>query len=186
MAMVAPAEDERKASTFPFLRLPPELRNKIYGLVLHHDYIEIGPYGHMSIYQPIRHVLALLFINRRIYAETALLPYRHITFFFKCKIVIMKFFVRRSAAQREAMRKLGLVAYQGRKMHLGSGEFTIESFTYMKDLANLSEAVIHEVSGLHVASLTSMSMSGTARMIRQWKPAIEIKVRDHRGVWKQY
>jgi hypothetical protein len=90
----------------PFLRIPGELRNRIY------DYLFSG----VKI-RPVRKATDLInifFVCRQLYAETALLPYRESTFAFqavrtpirfrKGKAVVSEFLAKRTYAQLLAMQ----------------------------------------------------------------------------------
>ncbi|KAH7399514.1 hypothetical protein BKA66DRAFT_565585 [Pyrenochaeta sp. MPI-SDFR-AT-0127] len=66
----------------PLLRLPPEIRNQIFEIVLGGRVFELeGPScENPNFVERSQHVLALLAVCRQIYAETSLLPFKLNTF----------------------------------------------------------------------------------------------------------
>ena len=98
---------QRNATSSPLLRLPPEIRNMIYTLII--DVVTVvftkarlGRGRH-----PIQDGLALLRVCRQIHAEAALLPYAFNTFVFWGTTLSLKTFLDgRNKEQIAAMRKV--------------------------------------------------------------------------------
>ena len=98
---------QRNATSSPLLRLPPEIRNMIYTLII--DVVTVvftkarlGRGRH-----PIQDGLALLRVCRQIHAEAALLPYALNTFvFWTFTSDLQAFLYGRKNEQIAAMRKV--------------------------------------------------------------------------------
>ncbi|KAI8939904.1 hypothetical protein NX059_003634 [Plenodomus lindquistii] len=71
------------ASESPLLRLPAELRNAIYGYMFGDAYFIVGFQNHTTtIVYRNKQYLALLYVCRQTYTETALLPFKLNTWVF--------------------------------------------------------------------------------------------------------
>jgi hypothetical protein len=73
---------QRNATSSPLLRLPPEIRNMIYTLIIDVNTVVFTKAGLGRGRHPIQDGLALLRVCRQIHAEAALLPYALNTFVF--------------------------------------------------------------------------------------------------------
>ncbi|KAH7061798.1 hypothetical protein BKA63DRAFT_527504 [Paraphoma chrysanthemicola] len=107
----------------PLLRLPVELRYKIYSHSLSYHIFSIycwrrhSPFGFATrIIQKRRHFLALLSVSRQIYSETRLLPFMLNAFRFKSEDAFQSWFNKFSAEQRESTQEVHLVTWMARHM----------------------------------------------------------------------
>lgn len=96
----------------PLLRLPPEIRNKIWTIALG-DMIFIPnrdwfarPYLWVAANPPRNHRLALLRTCRQVFCETALIPYKINTFIVPRYIKLRSFLRRMKTAHRRAVSTL--------------------------------------------------------------------------------
>lgn len=105
----------------PFLRLPAEVRNKIYDAALggrtykfkdaiYRDHATLETNGE-------RHVLGLLLVCHQIYSEASLLPYSLNTFSFReFELSFKPFLDHRRLAHFRAITSIELVTYQAARM----------------------------------------------------------------------
>ncbi|KAH6849564.1 hypothetical protein B0T12DRAFT_486270 [Alternaria alternata] len=97
---------QRNATSSPLLRLPPEIRNMIYTLILDVNTVMVA---HAGLVRSRRFEISvtLLRVCRQIHAEAALLPYAFNTFVFWGTTLSLKTFLDgRNKEQIAAMRKV--------------------------------------------------------------------------------
>ncbi|KAF1840465.1 uncharacterized protein K460DRAFT_360138 [Cucurbitaria berberidis CBS 394.84] len=98
------------------LRLPAEIRNWIYKLVLGgrtYKFKDAFSTHYARLDTTEQHLFGLLFVCRQIYFEAALLPYAINTFRFRdFDISLSPFLKERSPAQFRSIQSLELVTYQ--------------------------------------------------------------------------
>jgi hypothetical protein len=129
---MAPHSTQLNATDSPLLRLPGELRNKIFEYVLgdldlHFTYA----YGYqfdVRLETHQRNMLGLLFVCRQAHAETALLHYALNTFNFTLTEIfdVKNFLQGMSAAQRKAIQRI-YTHWKG-NLHTRTGAFWAEAF----------------------------------------------------------
>ncbi|KAF2036006.1 hypothetical protein EK21DRAFT_84386 [Setomelanomma holmii] len=105
----------------PLLRLPSEVRNVIYELVLGgktFKFKDAVNRGHASMVATSeRHVLGLLYTCHQIYSEASLLPYSLNTFSFReFDVSLEPFLSHRRLAHNRAITSIELVTYQAARM----------------------------------------------------------------------
>ncbi|KAH7399643.1 hypothetical protein BKA66DRAFT_452267 [Pyrenochaeta sp. MPI-SDFR-AT-0127] len=114
------------------LRLPAELRNRIYELVLGgrtYRFKDTVCTNHARLDTSERHIFGLLYVCRQIHFETALLPYSMNIFSFRdFDISLYPFLKERSPAQFRSLRSLELITYQAGQMW-AEPELFSENFT---------------------------------------------------------
>jgi hypothetical protein len=95
------------AASSPLLRLPPEIRNMIYTLIIDVNMVVFTKAGLGRGRHPIQDGLALLRVCRQIHAEAAVLPYALNTFvFWTFTSDLQAFLYGRKKEQITAMRKV--------------------------------------------------------------------------------
>lgn len=95
------------AASSPLLRLPPEIRNMIYTLIIDVNIVVFTEAGLGRGRHPIQDGLALLRVCRQIHAEAALLPYALNTFvFWTFTSDLRAFLYGRKREQIAAMQKV--------------------------------------------------------------------------------
>jgi hypothetical protein len=157
----------------PLLRLPAEVRNIIYVLVLgnrtyrFHDAVS-RPHAQLRTNNEC-HVLALLLVSHQIYAEARLLPYSLNTFSFReCEISLMPFLAHRHLAHLRAIRFIELVTFQAARMwaapNVNSGYKHLVKVRLLERLPNLTQikVLVYGYSTLYVnSSMLSIEPSFT-------------------------
>jgi hypothetical protein len=161
----------------------------IYYLVLEDESIDIRPDGSSRRFGNLTHFLALLFVNRRVHAEVALLPYMYITFCFSRVNDLVDFVDKRTDAQRCVLRKLGFETWLESRLMMLIGDdhnFQKASFSCMKRLTQLSNIKILDRYARHSCPEFRSKMAHMARWIRKWNPDVKIMVYDRAFTRKQY
>lgn len=130
----------RKVSvTASFLRLPAELRNKIYTYVLSgHTYHSKPQKRTQPPYNP-----SLLRVNRQIYAETALLPYELTLFSFHSYRTLEHFIRARTKSQLAAVRLVDIHMLTGPRLQYDNWfNDPIEEMNILGPFTNVTSARI--------------------------------------------
>jgi hypothetical protein len=143
------------------LRLPAELRNRIYEHVLGgrtYRFKDTVYTGRARLdTKGENHILALLYVCRQIYFETALLPYTMNMFSFRHFDISLEPFLRhRSPSQIRSIYFMELVTYQASQMWAALEPFSpymSREFRTLSSLPNLRELriVSHMCSSLYIS-----------------------------------
>ncbi|KAF2253549.1 hypothetical protein BU26DRAFT_387494, partial [Trematosphaeria pertusa] len=106
---------KRNQQESPLLQLPPEIRNRIYEYVLGGRTVHITkkPYRPaegklLSVSGNEKHFLSFLAVSRRLYAETAVLPYKLNTFSAHDPGVLREWLANLLPARRDAVASIRL------------------------------------------------------------------------------
>ncbi|KAH8629752.1 hypothetical protein IG631_14329 [Alternaria alternata] len=98
---------QRNATSSPFLRLPPEIRNMIYTHIIDVVTVVFTKAGLGRGRHPVQDGLALVRVCRQIHAEAGLLPYALNTFVFWTFTSVLRVFLdRRKEEQIAVMRNV--------------------------------------------------------------------------------
>ena len=179
----------------PLLRLPPEIRNKLYILVLggrtcrFKDAIDRG---HAILdTKGERHVFGLLFVCHQIYSETSLLPYSLNTFSFReFDLSLNPFLDHRRFSHIQAITALELVTYQADRMWAGPHREAdlikeVEKTKAWERLPHLREIIIivdlneslhveYETRGFNYLTIRE-NQRALEEEVNKWRPLILVR-----------
>ncbi|KAF1833308.1 hypothetical protein BDW02DRAFT_599196 [Decorospora gaudefroyi] len=143
------------------LRLPAELRNRIYNHVLGGRTYRFKDTFRTSQarldHRGEQHILGLLYVCRQIHFETALLPYTLNTFSFRDLDISLEPFLRhRSPSQIRSIHSLELVTYRAGQMWasiIGFSKGLSSELRMLGRLPNLQQLriIVHMMSSLYIA-----------------------------------
>ncbi|KAF2831194.1 hypothetical protein CC86DRAFT_136217 [Ophiobolus disseminans] len=179
----------------PFLRLAPEIRNKLYSLILGgrtYRFKDAIDRGHAVLEtNGERHVLGLLLVCHQIYSEASLLPYSLNKFSFReFDISLNPFLDHRRLAHFQAITRIELVTYQAEHMWAGShcdSELLeeVESTRAWERLPNLEEiCVIVDLNrSLHIPygsrdfrfRVIEENQQALEEQVAKWRPLILVR-----------
>jgi len=163
------------------LRLPAELRNIVYDYVFGNSiYPLAGSHERLT-----KDALALLYVNRQLYTETALLPYCTGTFASEALNILREFIDRRTPAQLQAINSIQLRTLNCQPLSTIEWIFTRQAFSCLKRMPGLSRVEIVDRTRvlIHEQNIKAI-MSTYVRWVHFWVPNVVCVARDCEGLWQ--
>jgi hypothetical protein len=165
----------------PLPCLPAELRNLIYDYVFERQIVEPDPgflYSATQCCTP--NALALLHVNRQLYAETLHLPYNNFFFTFCSSRAISTFFTARSDRRLAAIQHLELQCEIVWCLSFDYHEWRRDTFSVLQRVPALSSIDVLNRGNLRSEVSMRERLEKCAGYIHSWAPGVKISARDSR------
>lgn len=172
---------DESSDIFPWEKLPAEMRNNIYDLLLTTDEmlsIDLGAGNALTIDTSIwnwKPATTILLLNKQTYTETASLLYRN-NFIFSTPYVLHKFMSRLTPAAKLSLARIDLCDWK-RPAHAKSS-FTAHAFRSLRHAPSLTSLTLHGNGGRKGSQRSPPPLAVVAQQLlastyfRKWMRAI--------------